>query len=277
MQALDGFLLVISKDGRILYTSESIAGYLGLRQVDVIGVHMHDIIHPQDLPELMAIFQTQGQETEQVFDNSQPLRRNFVVRMRCAFTPSARSITRCSNFKPIYCSAQLKFLQDENGINQFKGIVGFCKPASIARIREMCVGAFFKTRHSLDLSYTTVDTRIRWILGYDPVEMMGIKAYQYFHPSDLQATSSCHVNLLSHGRSHSPCYRFLSHWGEWVWVRSKSFVTYNGPNHMPDGLIIYTWIVRIDEDDDRMKSICAGKNVEDDKKYENAADRKSVV
>ena len=28
---------------------------------------------------------------------------------------------------------------------------------------------------------------------------------------------------------------------------------------------------RIDEDDDRMKSICAGKNVEDDKKYENAA------
>lgn len=28
-----------------------------------------------------------------------PMRRNFVVRMRCAFTPSVRSILRCSNFK----------------------------------------------------------------------------------------------------------------------------------------------------------------------------------
>lgn len=33
VQALDGFMLVISSDGRILYTSESISNYLGLRQV----------------------------------------------------------------------------------------------------------------------------------------------------------------------------------------------------------------------------------------------------
>ena len=32
-----------------------------------------------------------------------PLRRNFVVRMRCAFTPSVRSILRCSNFKVTSC------------------------------------------------------------------------------------------------------------------------------------------------------------------------------
>ena len=34
-----------------------------------------------------------------VFDAKDPMRRKFVVRMRCAFTPSVRSITRCSNFK----------------------------------------------------------------------------------------------------------------------------------------------------------------------------------
>ena len=34
-----------------------------------------------------------------VFDMKDPMRRKFVVRMRCAFTPSVRSITRCSNFK----------------------------------------------------------------------------------------------------------------------------------------------------------------------------------
>ena len=33
MQALDGFLMVVSQDGRVLFSSESIANYLGLRQV----------------------------------------------------------------------------------------------------------------------------------------------------------------------------------------------------------------------------------------------------
>ncbi len=36
--------------------------------------------------------------------------------------------------------------------------------------------------------------RIYWILGYDPSEMVGLRAYEYFHPEDLTATSSCHMN-----------------------------------------------------------------------------------
>jgi len=77
---------------------------------------------------------------------------------------------------------------------QFLGIVALCKLASLPKIREMCVGTSFKTKHALDLGYIGIDTRIRWILGYDPSEMMGVKAYQYFHPEDLSATTSCHMN-----------------------------------------------------------------------------------
>ena len=33
-------------------------------QVDVIGVHVQDIIHPQDCSEVSAIFQTQGHDTD---------------------------------------------------------------------------------------------------------------------------------------------------------------------------------------------------------------------
>ena len=72
-------------------------------KVDVIGIDLRDIIHPQDYMDVSAIFQSQGHdvgpemEMESVDNNH--LRRNFVVRMRCAFTPSVRSVTRCSNFK----------------------------------------------------------------------------------------------------------------------------------------------------------------------------------
>ena len=30
-------------------------------------------------------------------------------------------------------------------------------------------------------------------MGFDPAEMVGFKAYEYFHPEDLMATSSCHT------------------------------------------------------------------------------------
>ncbi len=49
-QALDGFMMMISRDGRILYTSESIANYLGLRQViysSVLHLLVSLLLHKQ--------------------------------------------------------------------------------------------------------------------------------------------------------------------------------------------------------------------------------------
>lgn len=247
IQALDGFLLVISREGRLLYVSESIAQYLGLKQVAVIGSHIQDIVHPQDYGELATILHTQGRDTEQVFDPCNPQRRNFVMRMRCAFTPSVQSITRCSNFKPVYCSMFLKF----SSSGELLGITSLCKLASISKIKEMCVGTFIKTKHALDMSFTVIDSRIRWILGYDPAEMVGLKVYQYLHPEDMtqETLSKCHANLLIKGRSQSPCFRLLSRWGDWVWVKSRSYVTYSPSTHLPDGVVVYTWIIRVDEEE----------------------------
>ena len=61
--------------------------------------------------------------------------------------------------QPVFCSGYLKFAESGPNKGQFLGIVALCKLASVARVKEMCVGAFFKTKHSLDLSYTNIDTR----------------------------------------------------------------------------------------------------------------------
>jgi len=39
--------------------------FLGVHQVDVIGQKVQDIVHPQDCSELLRIFQSQGQDSEQ--------------------------------------------------------------------------------------------------------------------------------------------------------------------------------------------------------------------
>jgi len=44
---------------------------------------------------------------------------------------------------------------------------------------------------------------------------------------------------------------------------------YNSINHLPEGIAIYTWIVRVEEEDDRMLAIKAGKSGDDKlKKYD---------
>ena len=74
-------------------------------KVDVIGIDLQDIIHPQDFMDVATIFQSQGRDAGPDMEalGNNHLRRNFVVRMRCAFTPSVRSVTRCSNFKVCKC------------------------------------------------------------------------------------------------------------------------------------------------------------------------------
>ena len=67
--------------------------------------------------------------------------------------------------------------------------------------------------------------------------------------SEMITTLSLSLSLsiptvLVKGHSHSPCYRFMARSGDWVWVRSKSCVTYDAITHLPNGLSIYTWIVR---------------------------------
>lgn len=45
---MDGFLIVLDKDGTVLFVSESIASYIGLTQNDVIGLNLEEITHPDD-------------------------------------------------------------------------------------------------------------------------------------------------------------------------------------------------------------------------------------
>ncbi|XP_033104741.1 neuronal PAS domain-containing protein 3-like isoform X2 [Anneissia japonica] len=52
LQSLDGFLFVLSNDGRFLYISETVSIYLGLSQVELTGSSMFEYVHPGDHSEM---------------------------------------------------------------------------------------------------------------------------------------------------------------------------------------------------------------------------------
>uniref|UniRef100_A0A8C8JFH6 Neuronal PAS domain protein 1 n=1 Tax=Oncorhynchus tshawytscha TaxID=74940 RepID=A0A8C8JFH6_ONCTS len=52
LQSLDGFVFVVSSEGRFLYISETVSIYLGLSQVELMGSSVFDYIHPADHVEM---------------------------------------------------------------------------------------------------------------------------------------------------------------------------------------------------------------------------------
>ena len=63
-----------------------------------------------------------------VCNQKDPLRRKFVVRMRCAFTPSIRSINRCSNFKVRFYLKTNNYIKIDLSQKEGNKIVGHNNP-----------------------------------------------------------------------------------------------------------------------------------------------------
>ncbi|XP_075254436.1 protein trachealess-like isoform X2 [Convolutriloba macropyga] len=56
LQAMDGFVMSVYKDGRILYVSETVSVYLGLSQVELTGNHILEYVHEEDHVEVCYAF-----------------------------------------------------------------------------------------------------------------------------------------------------------------------------------------------------------------------------
>ena len=55
LQTLDGFIFVLSADGKIMYISETASVHLGLSQVELTGNSIFEYIHPLDQDELSSL------------------------------------------------------------------------------------------------------------------------------------------------------------------------------------------------------------------------------
>jgi len=58
---MDGFLLVLDKDGEILFASEGITEYVGLSQQDVVGQNLFDITQTDDAKKIEDCLKPSGE------------------------------------------------------------------------------------------------------------------------------------------------------------------------------------------------------------------------
>ncbi|XP_069389368.1 aryl hydrocarbon receptor-like [Paralichthys olivaceus] len=265
LQALNGFVLVITAGGTIFYSSHTIQDYLGFHQTDVMHQSVYELVHTEDQQELRrnlhwalnppaaaaAITQDSPQESEPDSssalvtynpeqlppENSSFLERSFVCRFRCLLDNS-------SGFLALNIQGRLKFLHGQNQRQENGGkappqlalftIATPLQPPSILEIRTK--NMIFRTKHKLDFTPLACDAKGKIVLGYTEAELrVRGSGYQFIHAADMLYCAENHVRMMKTGESGLTVFRLLTKENRWKWVQANARLVYK--NGKPDYII----------------------------------------
>ncbi|XP_038192174.1 aryl hydrocarbon receptor isoform X1 [Arvicola amphibius] len=263
LQALNGFVLVVTADALVFYASSTIQDYLGFQQSDVIHQSVYELIHTEDRAEFQRqlhwdLNPTQCTDSAQAADDahglSQPpavyysqdqlppenasfLERCFICRLRCLLDNS-------SGFLAMNFQGRLKYLHGQNKKGKdgallppqlaLFAVATPLQPPSILEIRTK--NFIFRTKHKLDFTPIGCDAKGQLILGYTEVELCTRgSGYQFVHAADMLYCADSHIRMIKTGESGMTVFRLLAKHSRWRWVQSNARLIYR--NGRPDYII----------------------------------------
>ncbi|XP_067405897.1 aryl hydrocarbon receptor-like [Emydura macquarii macquarii] len=262
LQALNGFVLVVTSEGLIFYSSHTIQDYLGFHQTDVMHQNVFELIHTEDQQEFRrnlrwALHPPPSPASEPSPDgetsirssvvtdqagqlppeNAFSLERSFVCRFRCLLDNS-------SGFLALNLQGRLKFLHGQNKRSEdgsplppqlaLFAISTPLQPPSILEIRTK--NMIFRTKHKLDFTPMACDAKGKTVLGYTEAELrMRGTGYQFIHAADMLHCAENHVRMMKTGESGLTVFRLLTKENRWKWVQANARLVYK--NGKPDYII----------------------------------------
>ncbi|NXF69256.1 AHR protein, partial [Ciccaba nigrolineata] len=260
--ALNGFVLVVTSEGLIFYSSHTIQDYLGFHQVDVMHQSVFELIHTEDqqefrrnlhwalnpphVPEGELSPEGKSLSSSAVAykpnqlppENSSFLERSFVCRFRCLLDNS-------SGFLALNLQGRLKFLHGQNKRSEdgsalppqlaLFAISTPLQPPSILQIRTK--NMIFRTKHKLDFTPLACDAKGKIVLGYTEAELrMCGTGYQFIHAADMLYCAENHVRMMKTGESGLTVFRLLTKENRWKWVQANARLVYK--NGKPEYIIV---------------------------------------
>ncbi|VDL34788.1 unnamed protein product [Hymenolepis diminuta] len=273
LQALNGFIFIVSCDGEVFSVCKTVEHYLGFHQSDILHQSVMELIHSEDRDEFHRQLSWQAMlppehrnlTLQEVLSPaySHLLQRCFTVRFRCL-------LDNTSGFITLEISGRLQFLhgharnfqlttsptrggggsdgntrQGRQGLTteghgmpatsspvntippSSFGLFGVCSPlGSLPSLDGSQRETSFKTKHIMDLTFTSMDSRARSMFGYNGKEDGRIKVYDLIHPEDLSYVAQGHREVLKQGSIGLLSHRWLSNTGSWIWLQSRLRIVY---------------------------------------------------
>ncbi|XP_029934205.1 endothelial PAS domain-containing protein 1 [Myripristis murdjan] len=214
MRMMEGFLMVVSADGDMIFLSDNVSKHMGLTQTELMGHNIYEFTHPCDHEEmrnnlrLSADVGWRGAE------------RNFVIRMKSAMAHRGRTVNlKSATWKVLHCQGRVKVCVAPSSVSC---LLLTCRPLPLSH--TLLSTHTFTSQHSMDMKFTHCDRSVTALLGYSPEELLGRSIYDLCHTQDMNCLTKMHVNLCLKSQSVSGQYRMLVRGGGYVWVESHSAV-----------------------------------------------------
>ncbi|XP_077180033.1 hypoxia-inducible factor 1-alpha isoform X2 [Paroedura picta] len=250
LKALDGFVMVLSEDGDMVYMSENVNKCMGLTQFELTGHSVFDFTHPCDHEELKEMLTHRNGPVKK--GKEQNTERSFFLRMKCTLTSRGRTVNiKSATWKVLHCTGHIR-IYDSCSSQTVCGyqnppmtcLVLICEPIPHPSNIEVPLDSkTFLSRHSLDMKFSYCDERITELMGYDPDELLGRSVYEYYHALDSDHLTKTHHDMFAKGQVTTGQYRMLAKRGGYVWVETQATVIYNTKNSHPQCIVCVNYVL----------------------------------
>ncbi|KAM4565881.1 neuronal PAS domain-containing protein 1 [Odontesthes bonariensis] len=263
LQSLDGFVFVVSQEGRFLYISETVSIYLGLSQVELTGSSVFDYIHPADHVEMAERLGIRphlraeagchtGPESASSSASASSLAgtpepaapssphspadespdRGFFIRMKSTLTKRGLHV-KSSGYKVIHVTGRIRCRPAlvpgaTRSVRRPLGLVALAHTLPPSTLNEVRMEShMFVFRVNMDLQITYCENRISEYMDLTPAEVVGHTCYHFIHVEDLENLRQSHEDLLRKGQVVTGYYRWLQRRGGYLWIQSTATVSIN--------------------------------------------------
>lgn len=261
LEAVDSCLVVFTQQGSVLYVSDSVTSLLGHLPGDVINQSLYDFVHEDDHVKLYNLLSTYHMQTSNMgYDFEKPENQ---LSFTCHFRRGTIDPKDQTTFEFVRIAGSSRLLSNDDdmlsedlscdpiGMHSSSMSVCFCCTVRLQTshiIREMSsvdeATCEFTSRHSLEWKFLFLDHRAPPIIGYLPFEVLGTSGYDYYHPEDIERVSRCHEQLMQMGEGTSCYYRFLTKGQQWIWLRTRYYITYHQWNSKPEFIVCTNTVVK---------------------------------
>ncbi|KAK3555173.1 hypothetical protein QTP86_010045 [Hemibagrus guttatus] len=207
LDTLEGFLLLMSLCGKIIFITKDVVSHIGIKQMDLIGRSLFDFIHPSDHQEikevLTRIIGSEDQQKCEVFFRIKGAVKHML-------TP----------WQVIYCTGNKK----SSSIPGSSYLLLLCRSLPVQEVIEMEAHQNFKTFlsiHEPDMKFTYCHSGVLELTGFSDIELY----------------------VFSKGQVYTGKYRLLQKHGGYVWAETDAAVVYNVHTGKPKKIVCINYII----------------------------------
>ncbi|XP_063853038.1 PAS domain-containing protein cky-1-like isoform X3 [Scylla paramamosain] len=245
-KAMNGFIMMLTQGGKLLYISDNAAEYLGHSMEDLLihGDSVYDIIDKQDHAAVQAELVRAAAASQQLGGHHHAHHhhhhhaahhhggggahasglgedhRLFLCRMNVS--RNARRQMRFGDQKVVLVAGHYLSYLPLCSRNE-PVFLAHCTPVAMPETRESVVqGAtnVFTSVHTLDMKFISLDRNGEFYLGYSRSSLSGVSWYHLLHPENMREAQTKH-RLITTSEQDRACIllvRLQAAGGTWRWV-----------------------------------------------------------